>query len=269
VRSALEWARVRALAGDGVSEREIARRLGINRRMVARVARGEEPPRSRPAPAGSKLDRPALLGRADGVLQPRADDRGVLEGHMRAFEWLGGVPRVYDNLRAVVARREGDQVSWNPRFVHLRGHYGFHATACTPASPREKGSVEVGVRSLQSGFWPARRLSPWASSISATPTGATASPTGACTRAGAYRSPSALPRSARRCGRCRRRASTRPGSARRWCRSTGTYAMAAASTGRRRALIAFAVLVTQRRERTRPRACGGSGSARTRPHPRR
>jgi transposase len=32
-----------------------------------------------------------------------------LEGHGRAFKWLGGVPRecVYDNLRSVVARREG------------------------------------------------------------------------------------------------------------------------------------------------------------------
>ena len=31
-----------------------------------------------------------------------------LEGHVRAFEWLGGVPRecVYDNLRSAVARRE-------------------------------------------------------------------------------------------------------------------------------------------------------------------
>lgn len=29
VRRALEWAHVRALAGDGLSEREIARRLGI------------------------------------------------------------------------------------------------------------------------------------------------------------------------------------------------------------------------------------------------
>ena len=42
-----------------------------------------------------------------------------LEGHVRAFEWLGGVPRecVYDNLRSVVARRDGDQITWNPRFV--------------------------------------------------------------------------------------------------------------------------------------------------------
>jgi transposase len=83
-----------------------------------------------------------------------------LEGHARAFEWLEGVPRecVYDNLRSVVARRERDEISWNPRFLHLRGHYAFHATACTPARPREKGSVEAAVRYLKTGFWPARRF---------------------------------------------------------------------------------------------------------------
>jgi hypothetical protein len=79
---------------------------------------------------------------------------------VRAFAWLGGVPRecVYDNLRSAVARRDQDQITWNPRFLHLRGHYGFHATACTPATPREKGSVEGAVRYLKSGFWPARRI---------------------------------------------------------------------------------------------------------------
>lgn len=84
-----------------------------------------------------------------------------LEGHVRAFEWLEGVPRecVYDNLRSVVARREGTEVRWSERFTHLRGHYAFHATACTPATPREKGSVEGAVRYLQTGFWPLRRFS--------------------------------------------------------------------------------------------------------------
>src|SRR6266550_7297601 len=57
VRSALEWAQVRALVADGVSEREIARRLGMNRRTVARLARSDEPPRYRRAPTGSQLDR--------------------------------------------------------------------------------------------------------------------------------------------------------------------------------------------------------------------
>jgi hypothetical protein len=45
-----------------------------------------------------------------------------------------------------------------PRFVQLRGHYAFHATACTPGTPREKGSVEGAVRYHKTGFWPARRF---------------------------------------------------------------------------------------------------------------
>ena len=248
MRSALEWAQVRALVADGVSEREIARRLGINRRTVARLARSEEPPRYRRASTGSQLDRfepllrrlveewpqikapratevlreygyrgsvdvvrrrlrelrprevrpaqrtgyrpgqvlqldwaemptrPTLAGRERRVYALVASlpysgaqttffsldmtIESFLEGHVRAFEWLGGVPRecVYDNLRSVVARREGDEVVWNRRFLHLRGHYGFHAHPCTPATPREKGSVEAAVRYLKSGFWPARRF---------------------------------------------------------------------------------------------------------------
>ena len=249
MRSALEWVQVRALVADGVSVREIARRLGMNRRTVARLARSTEPPRYRRASTGSQLDsfepvlrrllaewpaikaprlteilraeygytgslrlvqarlqrlrsssvRPARrtgyrpgqvlqLDWAQMATRPRIAGRerrvyalvaslpysgaqtaffsldmtieSFLEGHVRAFEWLGGVPRecVYDNLRSVVGRRAGDEIVWNRRFLHLRGHYGFHATACTPATPREKGSVEAAVRYLKSGFWPARRF---------------------------------------------------------------------------------------------------------------
>jgi transposase len=245
----LEWAQVRALMADGLSQREVAQRLGINRRTVARLAASDEPPRYRRVPTGSQLDplepvlrrlveewpqikaprvaeilrcdygysgsvrlvqahlqrlrprserpaqrtgyrpgqvlqldwaelptRPRLAGRERRVYALVASlpysgaqsaffsldmtIESFLEGHVRAFEWLGGVPRecVYDNLRSVVARRERDQVIWNRRFLHLRGHYGFHSSACTPATPREKGSVEAGVRYLKSGFWPARRF---------------------------------------------------------------------------------------------------------------
>jgi transposase len=245
----LEWAQVRALAADGISQREIASRLGINRRTVARLLASEEPPRYRRPPTGSQLDRlepvlrrlleewpqikaprltevlrrdygytgsvrlvqahlprlrpsavrpaqrtgyrPGQVLQLDWAEMPTRPSIGgrerrvyalvaslpysgaqtaffsldmtiesFLEGHARAFEWLGGVPRecVYDNLRAVVARREGDEIVWNRRFLHLRGHSGFHATACTPATPREKGSVEAAVRYLKTGFWPARRF---------------------------------------------------------------------------------------------------------------
>jgi transposase len=204
VRSALEWAQVRALVADGVSEREIARRLGINRRTVARLAAAEEPPRYRRAAAGSRLDpfepvlrrlleewpqikapratellreeygydgsvdlvkrrlrelrprevrpaqrtgyrpgqvlqldwaemptRPMVAGRERRVYALVASLpysgaqtaffsleltlEAFLEGHVRAFEWLGGVPRecVYDNLRSAVTRRDGGEVVWN------------------------------------------------------------------------------------------------------------------------------------------------------------
>jgi hypothetical protein len=57
-----------------------------------------------------------------------------------------------------VARRDGPEVVWNQRFLHLRGHYAFHSHACTPMAPREKGSVEAAVRYTKTGFWPARRF---------------------------------------------------------------------------------------------------------------
>ena len=57
VRSAMEWAQVRAMAADGISQREIAARLGINRRTVGRLVAAAEPPRYERAPAESMLDR--------------------------------------------------------------------------------------------------------------------------------------------------------------------------------------------------------------------
>jgi transposase len=249
VRSAMEWARVRAMTADGISQREIAARLGINRRTVMRLAASSEPPAYRREPSGSMLDplepvlrqlvkdwpeikapratellrdehgyegsvdlvrkrlaqirprserpaqrtgyRPAQVMQVDWAempTRPKIDGKerrvyalicslpysgastahfsfdltaeSFIEGHVHAFEWLGGVPRecVYDNLRSAVAKREGDQITWNQRFLELRGHYAFHATACTPQTPREKGSVEGAVRHTKTGFWPARRF---------------------------------------------------------------------------------------------------------------
>ena len=158
-----------------------------------------------------------------------------LEGHVRIFDWLGGVVRecVYDNLRSAVARRERDQITWNQRFLALRGHYAFHATACTPATPREKGSVEGGVRHLKTGSGRPGGSAAWPSSTSNTRAGATGSATGASTPPAASRSPSGSRTSARSCGRCRRRRSTSPARGRSASRWTATSSWPATSTGRR------------------------------------
>src|SRR6478672_11605065 len=141
-----------------------ARRSGYRPGQVLQLDWAEMP--TRPTLAGRERRVYALVaslpysGAQTAFFSVDMTIESFLEGHARAFEWLGGVPRecVYDNLRSVVARREGEEVVWNQRFLHLRGHYGFHATACTPATPREKGSVEAAVRYLKSGFWPARRF---------------------------------------------------------------------------------------------------------------
>jgi hypothetical protein len=141
-----------------------AQRTGYRPGQVLQLDWAEMP--TRPAVAGRERRVYALVaslpfsGAQTAFFSLDLTLESFLEGHVRALEWLGGVPRecVYDNLRSVVARREGDEVVWNRRFLHLRGHYGFHAHPCTPATPREKGSVEAAVRYLKSGFWPARRF---------------------------------------------------------------------------------------------------------------
>ena len=87
MRRALEWARVRALAADGLSQREIARRLGINRRTVVRLLASDEPPRYRRAAAGSRLDpfEPVLrclLEEWPQIKAPRASE--VLRGDRKS-----------------------------------------------------------------------------------------------------------------------------------------------------------------------------------------
>jgi transposase len=141
-----------------------AQRTGYRPGQVLQLDWGEMP--TRPTIAGRERRVYALVaslpysGAQTVFFSSEMTAESFLEGHVRAFEWLGGVPRecVYDNLRAAVARRERDQIVWSERFLHLRGHYGFHATACTPATPREKGAVEAAVRHLKTGFWPARRF---------------------------------------------------------------------------------------------------------------
>jgi transposase len=71
-----------------------------------------------------------------------------LDGHVRAFARLGGVPTGmirYDNLKPAVLRvLLGRERLEHPRFVGLRSHYGFDSFFCEPGvkGAHEKGGVE-------------------------------------------------------------------------------------------------------------------------------
>jgi transposase len=77
-----------------------------------------------------------------------AAQEAFLEGHVHAFDVLGGVPveRIrYDNLKAAVARvLFGRDRTESARWVTFRSHYGFDAFYCQPGpeGAHEKGGVE-------------------------------------------------------------------------------------------------------------------------------
>jgi transposase len=85
--------------------------------------------------------------RAVHVAFPVESQEALLEGHVAAFERLGGVPaRIrYDNLKPAVSRiLVGRQRTETERFIALRSHYGFDSFFCEPGvgGAHEKGGVE-------------------------------------------------------------------------------------------------------------------------------
>lgn len=81
-----------------------------------------------------------------------------LQGHVQAFEALGGVPRslLYDNLKSVVLERAGDAIRFHPRVLEAAGHYHFAPKPCAPYRGNEKGKVERTIRYLRDSFFAAR-----------------------------------------------------------------------------------------------------------------
>mgnify|MGYP005854156569 CR=1 FL=1 len=78
-------------------------------------------------------------------LYDRCDQLAFLDGHVRAFAYLGGVPHraVYDNLTAAVKRRIGVQRTLTDRFAALSSHYLFEPCFARPGEGHDKGGVEA------------------------------------------------------------------------------------------------------------------------------
>lgn len=75
-----------------------------------------------------------------------------IEGHLMAFEEMGGTPHAlrYDNLKSVVLKRE--PLTYNSGFLEFARHYGFEIRLCNPAAGNEKGRVERLIRSIRETF---------------------------------------------------------------------------------------------------------------------
>jgi transposase len=79
-----------------------------------------------------------------------------LDGHIRAFRYLQGVPAeiLYDNMKHVVlGRDEAGRPIFNTEFLHFARHSGFQPRLCPPYSPWTKGKVERPIDYLRERFW--------------------------------------------------------------------------------------------------------------------
>lgn len=87
-------------------------------------------------------------GKAVHIAYANQAQESFLDGHVRAFEAVGGVPTSmirYDNLKPAVIRVLLGRERWeNERFVALRSHYGYDSFYCHPGieGAHEKGGVE-------------------------------------------------------------------------------------------------------------------------------
>lgn len=85
-------------------------------------------------------------------LYPRQDQVCFLDGHVRAFEFFGGVPArcAYDNLKAAVKKiLVGSERQLSPRFLALTVHATFEANFCRPYTGHDKGGVEARGKNIR------------------------------------------------------------------------------------------------------------------------
>jgi transposase len=81
-----------------------------------------------------------------------------LRGHVEAFAFFGGVPRValYDNLKSAVLERAGDAIRFHPKLLELSAHYRYEPRPVALARGNEKGRVERAIRYVRDSFFAAR-----------------------------------------------------------------------------------------------------------------
>ena len=81
-----------------------------------------------------------------------------VQGHVEAFDFFGGVPRVllYDNLKSAVLERAGDAIRFHPTLLDVSAHYHYLPRPVAPARGNQKGRVERAIRYIRDNFFAAR-----------------------------------------------------------------------------------------------------------------
>ena len=81
-----------------------------------------------------------------------------LAGHVAAFTFFGGCPRVllYDNLKSAVLERVGEAIRLNPMLLGFAAHHRYEPRPVAVARGNEKGRAERSIRYARGDFFEAR-----------------------------------------------------------------------------------------------------------------
>lgn len=71
-----------------------------------------------------------------------------------AFNYFGGVPKrlKVDNMKTAILRNQHYDLEFNQDFLEFAQHFNTVIIPCSPYSPQQKGTVESGIKYLQSNF---------------------------------------------------------------------------------------------------------------------
>lgn len=74
----------------------------------------------------------------------RQNEESFLEGHIKAFEFFGGIPKklIFDNAKVAVKQGFGKHAKPQDKYYALSAHYAFQMHFCNPGKGNEKGLVE-------------------------------------------------------------------------------------------------------------------------------
>ena len=92
--------------------------------------------------------------RKDFRVYESCDLHALTDGHVQAFERLGGAARAckYDGQKPVILGWEGRQPIFNPRFLAFATHYEFRPEACRPRHPNDKPGAERSLWEFERSF---------------------------------------------------------------------------------------------------------------------
>jgi transposase len=84
-------------------------------------------------------------------IQPSQELQHWLAGHVRAFAFFGGVPKILhpDNLKTGVKKPNYYEPDLNPSYQELAEHYHIGVLPARVRKPKDKASVENGVQNVE------------------------------------------------------------------------------------------------------------------------